>query len=75
MSVNIGQEAVAAHAEILSGSSNLSWAVFSLPANNELKVQETGSGETLDDLTEEFSDGRFVPCQFARLRMLITVLE
>jgi hypothetical protein len=40
---------------IISGGADYDWAIFNQTAN-ELKVQATGSG--LDDLEEEFMDGR-----------------
>ena len=42
---------------IIDGSADYDWALFNQTAN-ELKVQATGSG--LDDLEEEFMDGRYV---------------
>ncbi len=42
---------------ILNGTSGYDWAIFN-QTGNELKVQATGSG--LDDLEEEFMDGRCV---------------
>jgi hypothetical protein len=41
---------------IISGGADYDWAIFNQTAN-ELKVQATGSG--LDDLEEEFMDGRY----------------
>jgi hypothetical protein len=59
MSLNLGSQAVAnAHAEVLNGNPSTSWAVFTLPPNNELRVQETGTGEDFEEIAEEFSDGR-----------------
>ncbi len=40
---------------IIDGSSGYDWAIFN-QTGNELKLQATGSG--LDDLEEEFMDGR-----------------
>ena len=42
---------------IIDGSTDYDWAMFN-QTGNELKVQETGSG--LDELQEEFMDGRWV---------------
>ena len=42
---------------IVDGSSEYDWAIFN-QTGNELKVQATGSG--LDDLEEQFMDGRQV---------------
>lgn len=42
---------------IIDGSADYDWALFNQTAN-ELKVQATGSG--LDELEEEFMDGRCV---------------
>jgi len=44
------------HQAIIDGSADYDWAIFNQTAN-ELKVQATGSG--LDDLEEEFMDGRY----------------
>ena len=41
---------------IIDGSADYDWALFNQTAN-ELKVQATGSG--LDELEEEFMDGRW----------------
>ena len=41
---------------IIDGSADYDWAIFN-QTGNELKVQATGSG--LDDLEEEFMDGRW----------------
>lgn len=40
---------------IISGSADYDWAIYN-QSGNELKVQATGTG--LDDLEEEFMDGR-----------------
>jgi hypothetical protein len=40
---------------IIDGSADYDWALFTQTAN-ELKLQATGNG--LDDLEEEFMDGR-----------------
>jgi hypothetical protein len=40
---------------IIDGSADYDWALFNQTAN-ELKLQATGNG--LDDLEEEFMDGR-----------------
>jgi hypothetical protein len=42
---------------IISGSAEYDWAIFN-QSGNELKVQATGKG--LEDLEEEFMDGRWV---------------
>jgi hypothetical protein len=56
-SVNLGAPAIAkAHRNVISGES--SWVVYTLGANNELKVEEESSFGTLDELQEEFSDGK-----------------
>lgn len=40
---------------IIDGSADYDWALFN-QSGNELKVQATGSG--LEDLSDEFMDGR-----------------
>ena len=40
---------------LVNGTSDYDWALFT-QSGNELKVEETGNG--LDDLSEEFQDGR-----------------
>lgn len=42
---------------VISGDADYDWAIFN-QTGNELKVQATGTG--LDDLEEEFMDGRWV---------------
>lgn len=42
---------------LVDGTADYDWALFN-QAGNELKVQATGNG--LDDLSEEFLDGRCV---------------
>lgn len=49
---------------VRDGSADYDWAIFH-QAGNELKVQATGSG--LDDLEEEFMDGR-IQYAFARVK-------
>ena len=65
-----GRQLQQVYDKIISGSSDTSWAVFAYDkgASNELKVQSTGSttlslprlivGGELDEIVEEFSDGR-----------------
>ena len=43
---------------IISGGGDYDWAMFN-QSGNELKVQATGTG--LEDLEEEFMDGRWAP--------------
>lgn len=52
------------HQAIIAGSADYDWAVFN-QTGNELKVQATGTG--LDDLEEEFMDGR-IQYAFARVK-------
>jgi len=49
---------------IIDGSADYDWALFN-QTGNELKVQGTGNG--LDELEEEFMDGRFVLINFCSL--------
>jgi hypothetical protein len=44
-----------AYQAIIAGTADYDWAVFN-QVGNEIKLQATGSG--LDDLEEEFMDGR-----------------
>ena len=66
-----GRELQQAYDRIISGAADTTWAVFSYDrgASNELKVQATGSalpresadvcaGGELDEIVDEFSDGR-----------------
>ncbi|KAJ9118521.1 hypothetical protein QFC24_006175 [Naganishia onofrii] len=65
MSLSIPSEAQLAYNTVLKGDPKVEWAIFSLAsAGNELKLQATGSG--LDDLEEEFMDGR-IQYAFARV--------
>ncbi|GHJ89082.1 hypothetical protein NliqN6_5484 [Naganishia liquefaciens] len=65
MSISIPSEAQLAYNTVLKGDPKVEWAIFSLAsAGNELKLQGTGSG--LDDLEEEFMDGR-IQYAFARV--------
>ncbi|KAI5449642.1 actin binding protein, variant 2 [Naganishia albida] len=65
MSLSIPSEAQLAYQTVLKGDPKVEWAIFSLAsAGNELKLQATGSG--LDDLEEEFMDGR-IQYAFARV--------
>ncbi|KAJ9092105.1 hypothetical protein QFC21_006971 [Naganishia friedmannii] len=65
MSLSIPSEAQLAYNTVLKGDPKVEWAIFSLAsAGNELKLQATGSG--LDDLQEEFMDGR-IQYAFARV--------
>lgn len=53
--INLGNPALQdAHARVRDGQ--LVWMVATLPANNELKLQATG--DDLEELAEEFEDGR-----------------
>lgn len=42
---------------LIAGNAEYDWAIFN-QSGNELKVQATGKG--LEDLEEEFMDGRYV---------------
>ncbi|KAJ9111801.1 hypothetical protein QFC22_006460 [Naganishia vaughanmartiniae] len=65
MSLSIPGEAQLAYNTVLKGDPKVEWAIFSLAsAGSELKLQATGSG--LDDLEEEFMDGR-IQYAFARV--------
>lgn len=57
-SLNLGTPALAnAYNAVRTGDA--AWVVYTLTATNELKVEETGdSSATLDDMQEEFSDGK-----------------
>jgi len=46
---------------IISGGGEYDWAMFN-QSGNELKVQATGTG--LEDLEEEFMDGRWVSVDY-----------
>jgi hypothetical protein len=48
---------------IISGTADYDWAIFN-QAGNEIKLQATGSG--LEDLEEEFMDGRSASSSFDR---------
>jgi len=77
-----GKELQQVYDQIISGAADTSWAVFSYDKgnSNELKVQSEGSkclamdwntdfvGGDLDEIVEEFSDGRvsygcMIPCR------------
>ncbi|KAJ8097108.1 hypothetical protein POJ06DRAFT_39688 [Lipomyces tetrasporus] len=62
------REIQSAYDSIVEGDPKISWALFSYGAgfnNNALKLQATGAGD-LDELQDEFSDGR-VQYAFARV--------
>ena len=52
-------ELTTAYRSVLDGDPDVNWALFTYQGGNELKVQDTGSGG-LEELEEEFSDGRSV---------------
>jgi hypothetical protein len=56
--VNLGNHDIAtAYEAVRSGSS--AWVVYLLTATNDLKVQEEGGRDgTLEDMQDEFSDGK-----------------
>lgn len=65
-SLSIPENAQLAYNTVLKGDPKVEWVLFSLAsAGNEIKVQATGSG--LDDLEEEFMDGR-IQYAFARVQ-------
>jgi len=55
---------------IISGGGDYDWAIFN-QSGNELKVQATGKG--LDELEEEFMDGRWVE-HLCKLSMVLMIL-
>jgi hypothetical protein len=52
-------ELTTAYRSILDGDPNVNWALFTYQGANDLKVQGSGAGG-LEELEEEFSDGRSV---------------
>jgi hypothetical protein len=50
---------------LISGNAEYDWAIFN-QSGNELKVQATGKG--LEDLEEEFMDGRYVVSRACRCK-------
>lgn len=58
--INLGSpDIVNAYNAVRNGTS--SWAVFTLNAKDELKLEEQGyKDSTLDDMKDEFSDGKCV---------------
>lgn len=55
------RELTQAYQDVLNGR-DIDWAIFTYDkGTNDLKVQATGDGG-LDELQEEFSDGRYVSC-------------
>lgn len=64
LSVNLSsRELRTAYEAVQSGDPSTDWAIFTYEkGSNDLKVQSTGSGG-LDELEEEFSDGRCAKCQ------------
>ncbi|KAG7528346.1 hypothetical protein FFLO_06223 [Filobasidium floriforme] len=73
MSISIPGDAQLAYTTVVKGDPKVEWAIFSLAsAGSELKLQSTGSG--LDDLQEEFMDGR-IQYAFARVEDPNTNLE
>lgn len=70
LQVNLsGREINDAYQDVVAGR-NIDWAVFTYDkGTNDLKVQSTGDGG-LEELQEEFSDGRSVvdSCPAARLK-------
>jgi hypothetical protein len=61
-SINLGDPSILqAHEAVRSGRAG--WVVYSLSANNDLRVQEQGNDDQdedagLEELQEEFSDGK-----------------
>lgn len=59
--VNISSKEIADAYENVVNGNGVNWAIFTYTgATNDLKVQATGDGG-LEELEEEFSDGRSVP--------------
>lgn len=60
LQVNLtGRELAQAHQDVLNGN-GIDWALFTYErGTNDLKLQSSGSGG-LEELEEEFSDGRYV---------------
>jgi drebrin-like protein len=60
-----------AYRSVLDGNPDTNWALFTYQGANELRVQGTGSGG-LEELEEEFSDGRSVSTPIQDRLSLVT---